>query len=32
MPVARAVVSPTIREEMGNKFVHLVIKEFLPAD
>ena len=31
-PVARVVATPTIREEMGDKFVHLVIKEFVPAD
>jgi single-stranded-DNA-specific exonuclease len=31
VPVARIVAAPTIREEMGDKFVHLVIKEFLPA-
>jgi single-stranded-DNA-specific exonuclease len=31
-PVARVVAAPTIREEMGDKFVHLLIKEFLPAD
>ncbi|MGD0233425.1 MAG: single-stranded-DNA-specific exonuclease RecJ [Syntrophorhabdales bacterium] len=31
-PVARVVATPTIREEMGNKFVHLLIKEFVPAE
>ena len=31
-PVARIVATPTIREEMGEKFVHLLIKEFVPAD
>ena len=31
-PVARVVATPTIREEMGDKFVHLVIKEFVPVD
>jgi single-stranded-DNA-specific exonuclease len=31
-PVARIVATPTIREDMGEKFVHLLIKEFLPAD
>ncbi|HME41887.1 MAG TPA: single-stranded-DNA-specific exonuclease RecJ [Syntrophorhabdales bacterium] len=31
-PVARIVATPTIREEMGEKFVHLLIKEFLPAE
>ena len=32
VPLARVVAAPTIREEMGDKFVHLVIKEFLPAE
>ncbi len=31
-PFARMVAAPTIREEMGEKFVHLLIKEFLPAE
>ena len=30
--LVRFVASPTIREEMGNKFIHLFIKEFVPAD
>ena len=30
--VARLVATPTLREEMGEKFVHLLIKEFLPPD
>ena len=31
-PVARLLAAPTIREEMGDKFVHLLIKEFLPVE
>ncbi|HVN23849.1 MAG TPA: single-stranded-DNA-specific exonuclease RecJ [Syntrophorhabdales bacterium] len=31
-PVARIVATPTIREEMGEKFVHLLIKEFVPSE
>jgi single-stranded DNA-specific DHH superfamily exonuclease len=31
-PVARLLAAPTIREEMGDKFVHLLIKEFLPPE
>jgi single-stranded-DNA-specific exonuclease len=31
-PVARLVATPTLREEMGEKFVHLLIKEFLPPE
>jgi single-stranded-DNA-specific exonuclease len=30
--LVRFVASPTIREDMGNKFVHLFIKEFVSAD
>jgi single-stranded-DNA-specific exonuclease len=30
--LVRFVAAPTIREDMGNKFVHLYIKEFVPAD
>jgi single-stranded-DNA-specific exonuclease len=31
-PVARIVAAPTMREEMGDNFVHLLIKEFVPAE
>ena len=31
-PVARVVAAPTMREEMGEKFIHLLIKDFIPAE
>jgi single-stranded-DNA-specific exonuclease len=31
-PSVRLIASPMIREEMGDKFVHLLIKEWLPAE
>jgi len=31
-PAVRLIASPMIREEMGDKFVHLLIREWLPAE
>jgi single-stranded-DNA-specific exonuclease len=31
-PAVRLIASPMMREEMGNKFVHLLIREWLPAE